>query len=240
LIGQIGELPFRPRAYTKLDPDTNPDPLQPPVVRLAGLSVREEVPQHHDLDETDQDDGGRFQGGPDHDPLIEILGPLATLRLTQSMMRLGVQDIVEALVNRLGGRLHLRQHRGMLVHTRQSRFLAHLEVHVDDLVREGRELIAKAGGIHARRLGHKLMAIEGGLLQFVDDLALRILQGDVHIQLATGRHLELEVGARVLLDLLVEAVLCIVGQIEGEFHGRDAVQHEGRHKENELCVHGWW
>lgn len=67
-------------------------------------------------------------------------------------MRLVVDNRIQALVDLLRGRLELRQGGGVLLQTRQRGLVAHLETHVDQLVGERGEFIAKAHLVHARFL----------------------------------------------------------------------------------------
>lgn len=68
-----------------------------------------------------------------------------TLRFAEPVMCLRVGDLYKTIVNLLGGRLHFRQScMVFFVRFQCGRFIAHLEVHVDQLVRERRELVAEA------------------------------------------------------------------------------------------------
>lgn len=69
------------------------------------------------------------------------------------MMRLGVGHLQQALVHLLRGRLHFRERRVVvLVRLKGGRFVAHLQVHVDELVRERGEFVAEAHRIDSADL----------------------------------------------------------------------------------------
>ena len=50
-------------------------------VELRRLLLAEERLENDDLSEADEDDGDGDEGRPDHDPLVEILGAFATLKI---------------------------------------------------------------------------------------------------------------------------------------------------------------
>lgn len=69
------------------------------------------------------------------------------------MVGLEVTDALQRLVDLIGRRLHLRQRRLVRVQRLdERRLVAHLQVHVHDLVRKRGELVAEAGGIDAGQL----------------------------------------------------------------------------------------
>ena len=72
---------------------------------------------------------------------------MPTLCLSQPVVRLVVKDRVQPLVYLLRGRFQLRQDGRVLLDPGQRCLLAHLEVHIDDFVREGGKLVAETGDI---------------------------------------------------------------------------------------------
>lgn len=113
----------------------------------------------------------------------------------QAMMRLIVQNGVEALVDLLRGRFQLRQMLCMRVDGCQRALVAHLEVHVDHFVRKGGELIAKAHRVHAVLSGDELVRVELCALLLVENDLLRSLDDDVNIVLSAGHNLIGSTGA---------------------------------------------
>lgn len=167
------------------------------------------------------------------------------------MMRLIVQNGVEALVDLLRGRFQLRQMLCMRIDGGQRTFVAHLEVHVDHFVRKGGELIAKAHRMHAVFGGDELVRVELCALLLVENDLVRSLDDDVNIVLSAGHHLIGSTGRDriksnddcnmvaingaylilhndrlVLLDVLVEAFARTVGQIERQLHASNALRHQ--------------
>lgn len=77
----------------------------------------------------------------------------------------------------------------MFAKTRERKLIPNLEVHVDEFVREGGELIAKARFVHTRLGGCKSMRIELRLHLSVDDLFWRRLQSNINIILSSSYNL---------------------------------------------------
>lgn len=72
----------------------------------------------------------------------------------------------------------------------QRLLLSHLEVHVHQLVRERRELVAEAHDVDARLVGVERVRVELRLHLLVDLVLLGVLQRDVHVVLASGHNLD--------------------------------------------------
>jgi hypothetical protein len=78
----------------------------------------------------------------------------------------------------------------VLPQTRERLLVAHLEIHVDQLVRERGEFITEADDVDPRVLRRERVRIELHLDLFVNDLAFRVLQVDVDIVLPPRHNLE--------------------------------------------------
>lgn len=121
--------------------------------RGARRPVGEEIPQNQDLTDTDDQNAKRLHDRPPQHTLVDVFAALATSRLAQTMVRLEVGDLRQRFVDLCRGLLHLRHARLVLFESfEQRRLLADLQIHVDQLVREGRELVAKAHCVHAGNL----------------------------------------------------------------------------------------
>lgn len=84
---------------------------------------------------------------------------------------------------------------------------------------ERREFIAETEFVCSIPGCSKREAIILFLHLFVQYNAIRIFQPAVNIVMASSNHLELERALRALGDLLVEALLGVVGQLEGDLGG---------------------
>ena len=67
-----------------------------------------------DLSKPDQEDSDGDEDGPDHNSLVQILGPVATLGLPQAVVSLVVDHSVHVLVDLPGRGLHLERRRDIV------------------------------------------------------------------------------------------------------------------------------
>jgi hypothetical protein len=83
------------------------------IIILVELSVRsavgEETSHDDDLRDGTDDDKEGFTNGPGEHPGVEVFRPLATLRLSQSVVSLVVSHTIQTFVNFLRRGFHLEK-----------------------------------------------------------------------------------------------------------------------------------
>lgn len=119
----------------------------------ASRTIREEVAQNQHLTDADRQNAERFDDGPPQDAFVQIFGAFSALRLAQSQVRLEVGHLLQRLVDFARRRFHLRERRFVLFDgIDEGLLVADLQVHVDELVRERRELVAEAETVNSLQL----------------------------------------------------------------------------------------
>lgn len=131
-------------------------------------------------------------------------------------MCLIVNDGLESFMNGNAGGFHLGKGTDSVLTGKQRWVFSNLEIEIHCFVCESRKLIAEAKLVRPISGGCEGETVILFLHLLVQHFAIRILQSTIHIIVTTSNHLELQGALSALSDVLVEALLGIIGQLEGD------------------------